>query len=76
VRKPVTATYVESGASCNDDNGTIRCAVGFCVDKGNFKCPTVLADGAPCVVSDFTKTCAPGASCIDGVCRSELACAP
>jgi hypothetical protein len=71
--KCATLSWVGPGQTCDSSH---RCLVGSCVGApgttpGN-ACPTVIADGQPCVEQDQTKTCDTFAECFGGVCHVDV----
>jgi hypothetical protein len=61
-------TWATAGQPCGP---TSRCLVGFCPLNGNATsgtCPTVIADGQPCSMTDPTQTCDTLSECY-GTCQ-------
>jgi hypothetical protein len=54
-------TWASAGQPCGD---LTRCLVGACEGA----CPTVIADGQPCTLSDVSSTCDVFAKCAGGTC--------
>ncbi len=62
----ITPAFAEPGQPCGPD---VFCRVGSCSPGSPSTCPTVIADGQPCDVADFSQTCDTFASCVSGVCQ-------
>jgi hypothetical protein len=61
-------TIVAPGGDCS---GLLtKCGTGSCNEATN-KCPTVIPDGAACVVDDASQTCDVFADCLQGKCQFE-----
>ena len=71
--KCAQVTWASAGQPCSD---TILCPVGDCPTASNGvvggTCPTVIADGQPCVSQTSSATCDTFAQCFDGVCHLGL----
>jgi hypothetical protein len=68
-KRCVKLTRVKPGETCS---AAALCELGGCTFpesralKGT--CPTIIADGEPCVLADTTRICDEGAACKDGRC--------
>jgi hypothetical protein len=75
MNKCTSVTWAQGGQPC-DGNVTL-CLVGFCnvTAMGAGTCPTVIADGQPCMLADPAQTCDTFAQCVNLTCQLPYAMA-